>query len=97
MAKTIKQRIIDRLRRGFGIYIPYDADWVTHESRSSFNPNSFSWYFVEHCNIGSSVSATECLKWKRWVILDNEICEYNENMLDQYKSWSFIIEDIKEN
>lgn len=96
MSKTIKERIIDRLRGGFGINIPYDADWITHESRSSLNPNSFSWYFVEHGNIGSSVSATECLKWKRWVILDGEICEYDEKVLERYKSWSYIIEDIDE-
>ena len=94
MAKTIKQRVIDRLR-GFDIEIPYDADWVTHESRGSLNPDAFSWYFVGYGNIGSSFAATKCLKWKRWVIIDNEICEYDERMDDQYKSWSCIIEKIK--
>jgi len=89
MAKTVKDKIITRLNKGFGFEIPCDARWHTHE-RAFRDAGGMSWYFCDNRlshreNCGASVSATEVLQWKKWVIdEDAEIFEYFEYERNYY-------------
>ena len=85
--KTVKERVIDRLNKGFGLNIPYEAEWLTHQATGYWvrSQGAFSWYFCgEHVpvyawDIGACVSATKALTWDRWIISPNkEIFLYNE-------------------
>lgn len=85
--KTVKERVIDRLNKGFGLNIPYDVHWYTHQATGMWvrSQGAFSWYFSDlklppHINgVGACVSATEALTWDRWIISpDNEIFLYYE-------------------
>ena len=95
---TIKERIIKRLNRGFGFDIPLDARWHTHE-RAFRDCGGMSWYFSDtrlgHLqNCGSSDTASECLKWKKWYIdtEEAEIYEFFEHLRERCKSCGFLIE-----
>ena len=85
---TVKEKIIKRLNKGFGLDIPLDAQWKTHDARGYYrSAGAHSWYFVDtrlplHHQFGSAYSATECLKWKRWLIdmSELEIFEYVEGV-----------------
>lgn len=71
--KTIKQRLIDRLNKGFGFNIPYDITCICRQSRGCRKyMGVWSWVMFNHSlEIGSSNTMTECLKMKRWVIDEN--------------------------
>ena len=81
---TVKEKIINRLNKGFGFNIPLDATWKTHDARGYYrSAGAQSWYFTDsriplQNLVGSADSATECLKWKRWIIdkSEREIFEY---------------------
>lgn len=92
--KTVKERVIDRLNKGFGLNIPYDAKWYTHQATGYWarSKGAFSWYFSDIelppvvNGIGSCDSATKVLSWKRWFIgEDKEIFPYFENDEDLKK------------
>lgn len=95
---TIKEKIIKRLNRGFGFDIPLDANWHTHE-RAFRSSGNLSWYISDirclHRDYGAAVSATEALKWKRWVInLElKEIFEYFEDQRKYYENNDCLIEN----
>lgn len=99
---TTKEKIIRRLNKGFGFNIPIDANWKTHE-RAFRNIGGLSWYISDircmYSNYGAAVSATETLKWKRWVIdrEDHEICEYFEHQRKFYEAYDFLIETTDDN
>lgn len=103
--KTVKERIIDRLKKGFGYDIPYDVEWRTHQATGHWvrSQGAWSWYFndirlpLNINDIGSSFSATTVLSWKRWVIMgDGEIMEYSENERKYYEAMSYDIEEVEE-
>ena len=100
---TIKQKIIKRLNEGFGgIYnIPDDANWKTNQAHGMWqrSQGAFSWYFSDfklqlHELVGSQYTASECLKWKRWIINkhEREILPYVEGVTTYTKE-----EDLLEN
>ena len=96
MRKTIKDKIIERLNKGFGFSIPIDAEWTTHQ-RAFRSEGSQKWYFIDvripiKQGVGSCATATECLKWKRWYISSKEICEYDESKHSFYVEEGFRIE-----
>lgn len=96
----IKERIIKRLNKGFDLNIPLDAKWIHHDGRAFRSSGALSWYLsdarTQHCNYGASVAATECIKWKRWVIVPNlgEIFEYHKNFQNNYESRGYLIEKV---
>jgi len=88
---TVKERIIKRLNEGFGgrYNIPNDANWKTNQAHGMWqrSQGAHSWYFSDlrlfpHELVGSQAPASECLKWKRWIISkdDREIYEYIEGV-----------------
>ena len=94
----VKERIIKRLNEGFGFNIPQDANWLTHE-RAFKDCGGLSWYFTDtRCsrleNCGSAESATETLKWKKWVINteDAEIFEFFEHNRKYCEANGYLIE-----
>ena len=94
---TTKEKIIKRLNKGFDFIIPLDANWHTHE-RAGKSCGCLSWYFSDircmYDNYGAAVSATEALKWKRWVIDKDthEIFEYVESERKHYELTDCLIE-----
>ena len=95
---TVKERVIKRLNKGFGFNIPQDANWHTHECAFR-DCGGLSWYFsdsrLSHLqNCGAATAATECLKWKIWVINveDAEIFEFFENQRKYYENNGYLIE-----
>ena len=97
MNKTVKDKIIERLNKGFGFSIPIDAKWTTHQ-RAFRSDGAQSWYFNDvripiKQDVGACSPATECLKWKRWYITsDKEICEYSESYHSFYEGEGWRIE-----
>jgi hypothetical protein len=98
---TLKEKVIKRLREGFGYDIPFDVKWKTNQAHgSNKGEGAFSWYFCDYMpiiyQVGACVSVKECLKWKRWVInLDElEISEYSEDEKSLYSAYHYLIENI---
>ena len=90
MSKSLRQKIIERLNKGFGLKIPEDTPWFTHMNRRS---DAFSWWLD---GFGSCESATKVMKWKRWVAIDSgngemEICEYNEKDIPLYEKHRYFL------
>ena len=89
--KSVKERIIERLNKGFGFSIPIDADWTTHQ-RAFRADGAQSWYFTDvrikkGQDVGACSPATECLKWKRWYISPSkEIDQYIESEHRYYEN-----------
>ena len=101
---TVKEKIINRLNKGFGFDIPLDAEWKTHEAKGYFarSQGAFSWYFTDmrislDKLVGSCSSATECLKWKRWIIVksEREIFEYVPGVTSYDKDYD-LLEKLEE-
>lgn len=101
---TVKEKIINRLNKGFnGRYnIPYDARWKTNQARGMWvrSQGAQSWYFSDlklhpHELVGSQYPATECLKWRRWLIdlSEREIFEYIEGVTT-FNSEQYLLETI---
>ena len=101
---TVKEKIINRLNKGFnGHYnIPHDAQWKTNQARGMWSRShgAHSWYFSDlklfpHELVGSQYPATECLKWKRWLIdkSEREIHQYIEGVTT-YDSETCLLENI---
>lgn len=94
---TTKEKIINRLNKGFGFNIPKDAKWLTHQ-RAYRECGGLSWYFSDVRlngweNCGASESATECLSWERWCINKYaEIYPFTEDMRDSVKDGRYLIE-----
>lgn len=107
--KTVKDRVIDRLNKGFGLNIPYDVKWYTHQATGMWvrSQGAFSWYLSDLKlspwvnGVGSCISATECLRWERWFIgVNKEIFPYLENdeELKEYVSqMGYRVENIDSN
>ena len=99
---TVKEKIINRLNEGFGFDIPTDATWKTHEARGyQRSCGAHSWYLTDSRisldkHVGSSSPATECLKWRRWIIdrEEREIFEYIEG-ITTYDKERYSLESIK--
>lgn len=74
MAKTVKQRIINRLNKGFSFELSENDPSYHHGGRGYFG-GGWSWG-ISHgsYDIGSMHPMTECLKWKRW-IFDRDLHE----------------------
>ena len=95
---TTKEKIIKRLNKGFGFDIPIDASWKTHDARGYYrSAGAQSWYFTDHRVplhelVGSAASATECLKWKRWIIVksEREIFEYVPGVTTYDKNYDLL-------
>lgn len=89
---TTKERIINRLNKGFGFEIPLDAPYHHHGGRGLFT-GCWSWSVSTGLlDIGSTDSMTECLKWKKW-IYDNgmhEIFEYRPENEEMYRKVGYI-------
>ena len=89
-----KQRIINRLNKGFGLDIPYDAPSITHLSALS----DWSWSIsVGVEDIGCEFPMHKALSWERWVLdaASGEIFEYEEQYADIYRqNKNFFIEEI---
>jgi hypothetical protein len=47
MNKTVKDKIIERLNKGFDFSIPIDAKWTTHQ-RAFRSDGAQSWYFTKN-------------------------------------------------
>ena len=93
---SIKEKIIRRLNEGFGFSIPLDATWVTHQ-KSFVDCGGFSWYFDDirlSYLVGACVSATECLRYKKWAIClsSGEIFEFAESERKYYEDNGYLIE-----
>lgn len=99
---TLKEKLIKRLKSGFGYNIPLDTKWKTNQAHGNFvGMGAHSWYFCDtnlpfHYNVGSCSSVKECLTWKRWVIEPKylEICEYCESQINFYKAYNYKIEEV---
>lgn len=99
---TLKEKVIKRLRNGFGFDIPINTKWKTNQAHGCYRGmGAHSWYFCDtsipyHYNVGSCDSVKECLKWKRWVINveEQEISEYVETQLRWYNTHNYLIENL---
>lgn len=96
---TVRERIIKRLNKGFGLDIPMDAAWKTHDANSGWAQanGAHSWYFVDvriplQYHVGSQNPASECLKWKRWIIdkSEREIFQYIEGVTSYDKDYDLL-------
>lgn len=96
---TVKEKIIKRLNKGFGFEIPLDTKWKTHEANSGWAQanGAHSWYFIDeriplNQHVGSQNPATECLKWKRWLIdkSEREIFQYIEGVTGYDKDYDLL-------
>lgn len=76
---TDKEKIIERFKRGFGIFIPYDTKINITSSEGGDNG---SWHFVQGRTheIRANAPMSECLKWKRWAMLGSTIYEYKDGL-----------------
>ena len=100
---TVREKIIKRLNKGFGFEIPIDAKWKTHDARCYYrSAGAQSWYFADSRValqelVGSSYPATECLKWKRWIIdrSEREIFEYVPGVTTYDKDYD-LLEKLEE-
>ena len=75
---TTKEKIINRLNKGFGFSIPLDAP-CTHHQKERYGGGTWSWSVKKgSVDVGSQYSMTECLKWNRWIYDQDmhEIFEY---------------------
>ena len=97
---SLKEKLIKRLKTGFGYDIPLDAKWKTNQAHGNYvGMGAHSWYFCDlnlpfSHNVGSSSSVKECLKWDRWVIDPKhlEINEYIESYIGIYQALGYLIE-----
>ena len=102
---TLKEKVIKRLKDGFGIELPMDVEWKTRQAHgNAIGMGVHSWYF---CDIripwqdcfGCCSSVKEALSWKRWVINTDvhelEISEYKEIERNWYDTHSFLIEKLE--
>lgn len=93
---TTKQKIINRLNKGFGFNISQDCPWTHHAARGLF-AGGFSWSVnMGSMDIGSAESMTECLKWDKWIFDYNlhEIFRYIPSFAESYaKNPDIIIEN----
>jgi len=85
---TTREKVIKRLNEGFNAGIHQDTPWKTHMKTGW--PDALSWSIGRY---GCDVSATEALKWDRWVITDDcEIIEYYKGDHDTYLDRDYRIE-----
>lgn len=79
---SLKERIINRLNKGFGYNIPPTAPCCHHQA-TFCRDGRWSWSIsIGVHDIGSTHPMKECLSWKRWFIDIElwEIFEYHDNI-----------------
>lgn len=91
---TNKQKVINRLNKGFGLSLRDDCVWLTH-LRNGCGYGA-SWQIHKYT---CDDPVGEALKWDRWVLSEGmdschrEIIEYVPSMHDEYISMGWIIEN----
>ena len=85
---TLKERVIKRLNKGFGLSLTMETTWLTRLRNGC--AHGCSWKIGKFC---CDEPASEAIKWDRWVIADGEIIEYFPNMHDTYISREYLIEN----
>ena len=90
MSITVKEKLIKRLKKGFGIVYPADINWVNRMGH--WSSPGISWQLGR---IKCYESATIALTWNRWVLADDsELIEYLSCNEETYKSNGWKIENL---
>lgn len=87
---TVKEKLIKRLRTGFGIDYPNGINWANRMGR--WDSPGISWVLGK---VKCYDSATVALGWNRWVLTDdNELIEYLQADEEKYKSNEWRVEKV---
>lgn len=65
---TLKQKMISRINKQFGLHIPIDYPIKTHQGRKFKDSGSFNWYLcgdnLEYNRFGACEPLYKMLQWK---------------------------------
>lgn len=85
---TLKQKIINRLNKGFGFSLTDTCAWLTRQ-RNGYGYGA-SWQIHKFT---CEEPAGEAVKWDRWVLADGEIIEYVPSQHEDYVARGWLIEN----